>query len=89
MRFPRSSRLSLNRGGKIIFTGSYISLTVAFRGLNVISRLYKGKYSLTRGKELGAVPRKKRCWARFNNVEGQIWPTCSVFAPVLYKNTYT
>ena len=41
------------RGVKFIFTGGYISLAVAFKGLNVILGLYKWNYSLTRGKELG------------------------------------
>ena len=45
------------RGVKLIFTGGHISLTVAFRGPNVISGLHKCNYSLTRGKELGAAAR--------------------------------
>ena len=44
----------LIRGVKLIFTGSHISLAVAFKGLNVILGLYKRNYSLTRGKELSA-----------------------------------
>ena len=40
---------------KLVFTGSRISLEVAFKGLNVILGLYKCNYSLTSGKELGAV----------------------------------
>ena len=35
---------------KLVFTGSRISLEVAFKGLNVILGLYKCNYSLTRGK---------------------------------------
>ena len=42
------------RGVTLIFTGGHISLTVAFKGPNVILGLYKCNYSLTRGKELGA-----------------------------------
>ena len=41
------------KGIKFIFTGGHISLTVAFKGPNVILGLYK-YYSLPRGKELGA-----------------------------------
>ena len=40
------------RGVKLIFTGGHISLTVAFKGLNVISGLYKCNYSLTVKREL-------------------------------------
>ena len=43
-----------NRGVKLIFTGGHISLTIAFKGLNVILGLYN--YSLTRGKELHIRP---------------------------------
>ena len=43
-----------NRDAKLIFTGGYISLAVAFEGPNVILGLCKCNYSLTRGKELGA-----------------------------------
>ena len=38
---------------KLIFTGGHISLEVAFKWPNVILKLYKCNYSLTRGKELG------------------------------------
>ena len=38
---------TLLRGVRLVFTGSHISLTVAFKGLNVISGLYKCNYSLT------------------------------------------
>ena len=41
------------RGVKLIFTRDHISLAVAFKGPDVILRLYKCNYSLTRGKELG------------------------------------
>ena len=40
----------LIRGVKLIFTGSHISLAVAFKGLNVILGLYKRNYSLTRAR---------------------------------------
>ena len=43
------------RGVKLIFTGGHISLTVAFRGPNVTLGPYTWNYSLTRGKELGAI----------------------------------
>ena len=49
--------LLYTRGVKLIFTGGYISLTVALKGPNVILGLYKCNYSLTRGKELGAAAR--------------------------------
>ena len=49
--------LLVSRGVKLIFTRGHISLTVAFKRLNVISRLYKCNYSLHRGKELGAATR--------------------------------
>ena len=39
---------------KLIFTGGHISLTVAFKGLNVILGLNKYNYSLTRAKELSS-----------------------------------
>ena len=42
------------RGVKLIFTGGYANLTVAFKGPNVILELYKCNYALTRGKVLGA-----------------------------------
>ena len=35
------------RGVRLIFTGGHISLTVAFKGPNVILGLYKCNYSLT------------------------------------------
>ena len=41
------------RGVKLIFTGCHMSLTVAFKGPNVILDLCKCNYSLPRGKELG------------------------------------
>ena len=43
------------RGVKLIFTGGHISLTVAFKGPNIISGLYKCNYSLTGKWELGTV----------------------------------
>ena len=48
------------RGVKLVFTGGHMSLTVAFKGLNVILRLYKCNYSLSRGKELGTAARQKQ-----------------------------
>ena len=45
------------RGVKLIFTGGHISLSVAFKGPNLILELYKYNYSLTRGKELGTAVR--------------------------------
>ena len=42
------------RGVKLIFSGGYIGLAVAFHGLNVILGLYKCNYSLTVKQELGA-----------------------------------
>ena len=48
------------RGVQLIFTGGHISLTIAFKGLNVILGLYKCNYSLPRGKELGAASRQKQ-----------------------------
>ena len=39
---------------KLIFARGYISLVVAFKGLNVILGLYKCNYSLTVKRELGA-----------------------------------
>ena len=50
------SNLPVPRTGgiKVIFTGGHISLVVDFKGPNVIFGLYKCKYSLTRGKELGS-----------------------------------
>ena len=44
----------LLQGVKLLFTGRHISLTVVFKGLNVILGLYTRNYSLTRGKEMGA-----------------------------------
>ena len=41
-----------DRGVKLIFTGGYIGLAVAFKGLSVILRLYSCDFSLTRGEEL-------------------------------------
>ena len=41
-------------GVKLIFPGGHIRLAVAFKGLDVIFRLYTCNYSLTGGKELGA-----------------------------------
>ena len=37
-----------------MFAGGHIRLVAAIKGPNVILGLYKGNYSLTRGKELGA-----------------------------------
>ena len=45
------------RGVKLIFTRGHISLTVTFKGPNVILGLYKCNYSLTWGKEFGATTR--------------------------------
>ena len=42
------------KGVKLIFTGGHISLTVAFKGPNVILGLYKCNYFFTRGKEVSA-----------------------------------
>ena len=44
--------MSYSRGVKLTVTRAHISLTVAFKGPNVILGLYKCSYSLTRGKEL-------------------------------------
>ena len=44
-------------GVKLIFTGGYISLVVAFKGPSVILGLYKCDYSLAVKQELGAVAR--------------------------------
>ena len=55
--YTYSSLLSVTfyyRGVKLIFTRGHISLSVAFKGLNIILGLYKCNCSLTRGKELGA-----------------------------------
>ena len=68
-----SQNILYSRGIKLTFTGGHISLVVAFKGLNVISGLYKYKYFLTRGKELhaaagykqGARPDKTRWRAGF------------------------
>ena len=49
-----------NRDVKLIFTRGHISLTVAFKGPNVILGLYKCNYSLTGKQELGAVARQKQ-----------------------------
>ena len=50
--------LSLHyRDVKFIFTGGHISLSVAFKGLNVILGVYKCNYSLTVKGELGAAAR--------------------------------
>ena len=52
------TRTPYTRGGfKLIFTGSHISLTVAFKGLNVTLGLYKCNYSLTVKWEVGATAR--------------------------------
>ena len=48
------------RGVKLIFTGSHNSLTVAFKGSDVILGLYKCNYSLTRGKELALLPGRNK-----------------------------
>ena len=45
---------NLDQGCQTHFMGGHISLTVAFKGPNVILGLYKCNYSLSRGKELGA-----------------------------------
>ena len=42
------------RGVKLIVIRGNISLSVTFKGPNVILGLYKYNYSLTRGKELGS-----------------------------------
>ena len=42
----------IEQGVKLIFTRGHISITVAFKGRNVILGLYKCDYSLARGKEL-------------------------------------
>ena len=44
--------MEYSKGVKLIFTRGHISLTVAFKGPNVILGLYTHNYSLTRGKEL-------------------------------------
>ena len=56
------------RGVKLIFTGSHISLVVAFKGRNIILGLYKCNYLTI-----------KRGLSR-NEVEVQIQPTGLVFA---------
>ena len=45
------------RGVKLIFTGGRISLTVAFKGPNVMLGLCKCNYSLPVKRELGAATR--------------------------------
>ena len=60
------------KGVKLIFTGGHISLTVAFKGLNVILGLYKCNYSLTVKWEVGAA-------TGWNKMEGQIRPAGLVF----------
>ena len=47
----------LEPGVKLIFTGGHISLTVAFKGPNVILGLYKYNSPLTSGKDLGTAAR--------------------------------
>ena len=55
---PRGLKgLGVGQGVNLIFTGGHISITVAFKGPNVIFGLCKCKYPLTRGKELGAATR--------------------------------
>ena len=49
--------LIYSRGVKLIFTRGHISLTVAFKGPNVILGLYECNYFLTRGRELGTAAR--------------------------------
>ena len=44
---------TLKQGCQTHFHGGHISLTVAFKGPNVMLGLCKYNYSLTRGKELG------------------------------------
>ena len=53
----KSSVMTYSRDVKLIFSRGHISLTVAFKGPNVILGLYKCNYSLTRGKEFGAAAR--------------------------------
>ena len=48
------------RGIKLIFTRGHISLTVAFKGLNIILGLHKCNYFLTRGKEFSAAAGQKQ-----------------------------
>ena len=48
------------RGVKLIFTGSHISLTVAFEGTNVILGLCKCNYSLIVKQELSPATRQKQ-----------------------------
>ena len=48
------------RGVKLMFTGSHISLLVAFKGPDVILGLYKCNYSLTVKLELGAALGQKQ-----------------------------
>ena len=75
-----------SRGVKLIFTRGHISLTVAFKGLNVILRLYKRHYSLTvkgelgtaAGKKQGAGPDKTRWRAGFH-------PQALCLPPVVYS----
>ena len=52
--------LPYSRGVKLIFIRGHINLTVAFKGLNVLLRLYKCNYSLTKGKELGTAASRNK-----------------------------
>ena len=54
-------------GVKLIVTRGHISLTVAFKGPNVILGLYKCNYSLTRGKEF-------YIWPFEDNLEADVAP---------------
>ena len=52
-----STFLTLNRGVKLIFTKSHVSLAVTFKEPNIILGLYKCNYSLTVKRELSAATR--------------------------------
>ena len=60
--------MTYSRGVKLIFTGGHISLTVAFKGPNVMSGLYKCNYSLTVKRELGVTAGNK----------GLVFATCDL-----------
>ena len=49
-----AAALCCSRGVKLIFAGGHISLTVAFKGPNIILGLYKCNHSTVK-QELGAV----------------------------------
>ena len=58
--------IQISRGVKLIFMGGHISLVVAFKGPNVILRLYKCNYSLT-GERSSTLPpgrNKVRGWIK-------------------------